>query len=66
LEISTNLSICSKYQNTIEYLKPAENKCQVGQLLSSCLEKDAIIVADYIEASKNEMLNYLEFRNIQK
>jgi hypothetical protein len=34
------------------YLKPAENKYQGYELLSSYLEKDAIIVADYIEASK--------------
>ena len=36
----------------LEYLKSAENKC---------LEKGAVIVADNVEVSKNEMLDYLEY-----
>jgi predicted O-methyltransferase YrrM len=34
------------------YLKSAENKC---------LEKDAVVVADNVKVSKNEMLDYLEY-----
>jgi predicted O-methyltransferase YrrM len=36
----------------LEYLKTAEKK--------KCLEKSAVIVADNVEVSKNEMLDYLE------
>jgi predicted O-methyltransferase YrrM len=36
----------------LKYLKLAENKC---------LEKGAVIVADNVEVSKNEMLDYLEY-----
>jgi predicted O-methyltransferase YrrM len=36
----------------LKYLKSAEKKC---------LEKGAVIVADNVEVSKNEMLDYLEY-----
>jgi predicted O-methyltransferase YrrM len=36
----------------LKYLKLAEN---------TCLEKDAVIVADKVEISKNEMTDYLEY-----